>query len=79
MPTTFSWGGSVQDVAQIVADLEARRVRARVVTEETATAWGESAHPQTSRPDVRTAALEYANRDAKAVGEILRGRGIRPP
>jgi hypothetical protein len=79
MPTTFTWGGSVQDVAQIVADLEARGVLAHVVTQETATAWGDRSHPRTSGSVVREAGLEYANRDAKAVGEVLRRRGIHPP
>lgn len=78
MPTTFNWGGSVQDVAQIVADLEARGVRAHVVTEETGTAWGDSTSRHTGGPDVKAAGLEYANRDAKVVDEVLRGRGVHP-
>jgi len=69
----------VEDVSQIVAELETRGVHARVVTEDIATGWGESAPPRTSGPVVKTAALEYANRDAKAVGEALRRHGIRPP
>lgn len=79
MLTTFNWGGSVQEVAQIVADLQARGVHAHVVTEETATAWGDSTYPRASGPVVKEAGLEYTNRDAKAVAEILRGRGIHPP
>ena len=79
MPTTFNWGGSVPDVAQIVADLDARGVRAYVVTQETATAWGDSTHRHTSSPDAKEAGLEYANRDAKVVDAVLRRRGVQPP
>lgn len=79
MQTSFGWGGSVEEVAQLAAELAARGVQARVVTEEIAIEWGESAHPHAGDRVVRTAALEYANRDRAAVRQVLRGHGIRPP
>ena len=78
MQTAFGWGGSVEDVADIAAELQARGVHARAVTEDIAIGWGQSAPPGTAGP-VKTAALEYANRDARAVGEVLRRHGIRRP
>ena len=77
--TSFGWGGSVNDVARIAAELEARGVRAVVVTEGNAIGWGESAPATASDAVEQTAALEYANRDVKAVGDVLRRHGIRLP
>lgn len=79
MQTSFSWGGSVEDVAQIAAELQARGAQARVVTEDTAIGWGESMHPLGGERVVKTAALEYANRDRAVVRETLRRHGVRLP
>jgi hypothetical protein len=79
MWTGFNWGGSVQDVARIAEELEARGIHVRVVTEAIADGWGERVHPRASGPVAKTAALEYVNRGGDAVAEVLRQHGIRPP
>ena len=77
MRSSFGWGGSVEDVARVVAVLEARGVHTRLLIDVVGTAWGEPARPQGDRSTPTSASLEYLNRDAAAVAEVLHARGIR--
>ncbi len=79
METGFGWGGSVEDVAAIAAELETGGVHVRVRTDHSASVWGELEPARGAEPDAPTASLEYRNRDARVVEQKLREHGIRPP
>lgn len=78
MRSSLGWGGSAEDVARIVAVLEARGIQTRVLIDVVTNAWGEPARPGDDGSTPTTASLEYLNRDGAAVAELLRARGIRP-
>jgi len=78
MRSSVGWGGSVEDVARVVALLEDRGIHTRVVIDVVTNEWGEPARPHGDGSAPPTASLEYVNRDAAAVAELLRARGIRP-
>lgn len=79
MPTSFGWGGSMDDVTHVVALLEARGVHAEAVADEIAHPWTEPERDHDIEPRVVSASLEYRNRDVVVVREVLRGQGILMP
>jgi hypothetical protein len=57
MRSSFGWGGSVEEVARVVALLEGCGIHTRVVIDVITNAWGEPARPQGDGSAPPTASL----------------------
>ncbi|MCU1537484.1 MAG: hypothetical protein JWP82_1835 [Humibacillus sp.] len=78
MQTSHGWGGSVEEVAQVAALLEARGVHAQVVPDDDPPSGVDPGPPHTAVPTPATASLHHLNRDADAVRKALRDKDIHP-
>ena len=79
MRSSSGWGGSVEDVARIVALLEGRGIRPRSHRRRHECV-GRAARPGDDGSTPTTASLEYLNRDGAAVGELrLRAQRASSP
>ena len=86
METSFGWGGSVAEVADIAAQLANQGVTTQVHAEPPTGGWHEPAYdrrgpewPPAGGLPLTTASLGYRNRDAKTVAGTLRANGLPVP
>lgn len=80
METGFGWGGSVDEVTAIVAELEVQGVACHVhVQHSPPTGWDLPWEPPPGYGAVPEVSLSYANRDTAAVRAILQAHGVDLP
>lgn len=80
MESGFGWGGSVDEVTTIVAELEVQGVACHVhVQQSPPTGWDRPWEPPPGDGAVPEASLCYANRDSAAVRAVLRAHGVDLP
>lgn len=80
METGLGWGGSVDAVAAIAAELRAQGVVTHVdIDGPPPEGWDAPVSTRTGNGSVQTASLSYRNRDAAKVRATLRAHGIDLP
>jgi hypothetical protein len=80
METAYGWGGSVDEVTQVVEELRNQGVAAEVRPDPRyEQPWWDRIESPSDRPGEPTASLVYTPRHDATVWAVLRSHGIRPP